>query len=63
MDLAVDGNYLAVGLAGGSLVVKAKRAPGEEDEEEESQEQKLMKNALQSTFVSKAKNYKYFYRG
>lgn len=65
LDVAVDGNHFAVGLAGGALLVKSKRiaGEGEEEEGEETQEQKLIKNALQSTFVSKAKNYKYFYRG
>jgi hypothetical protein len=33
------------------------------EEELETEEQKMIKNALQSSFVSKAKNYKYFFRG
>ena len=61
MDVAVDGNHYALGMAGGGLLIKSKRL--EEDAESDTEEQKLIKNALQDNFVSKAKNYKYFYRG
>lgn len=44
MDMAIDGNHFAVGLASGALVIKSKRL--EAEEKEETQEQKLVKNAL-----------------
>jgi hypothetical protein len=62
MDVAPDGQHFAVGLANGGLLIKSKVAETSE-EDLETDEQKLIKNALQSSFVSKAKNYKYFYRG
>jgi hypothetical protein len=62
MDVSPDGQHFAVGLANGGLLIKSKVAESKE-EDLETDEQRLIKNALQSTFVSKAKNYKYFYRG
>ena len=50
-----------MGLSTGSLIVKSKLLESEEEEEDE--ERKLLKNALVDTFVSKAKGYKYFFRG
>jgi hypothetical protein len=63
MDVSSDGNHFALGLASGALVIKSKSLDDGEEEEEETGEQKLIKNALVSSFVSKAKGYKYFYRG
>ena len=62
LDVAPDGQHFAVGLANGGLLVKSKMLESNE-EELETEEQKMIKNALQSSFVSKAKNYKYFFRG
>ncbi|TNV80314.1 hypothetical protein FGO68_gene11371 [Halteria grandinella] len=61
LDISLDGNHYAMGLATGALVIKSKQLSEEDDKE--TDEQKLIKNALQSSFVSKAKGYKYFYRG
>lgn len=62
MDVSADGLHFAMGLSTGSLVVKSKLLEAE-GEEEEDVEKKLIKNALVDTFVSKAKGYKYFFRG
>ncbi len=59
--MSSDGQHFALGLATGALVIKSKTL--EAEKEEENEEQKLVKNALVSTWVSKSKNYKYFYRG
>ena len=61
MDVSSDGLHFALGLSTGSLIVKSKTL--EADEEEEDEEKKLLKGALVDTFVSKAKGYKYFFRG
>ena len=62
MDVSSDGLHFAMGLSTGSLIVKSKVLETEGDEEEDD-EKKLLKNALVDTFVSKAKGYKYFFRG
>ena len=61
MDISLDGNHYALGLASGALIIKSKSLLSDEDTE--TDEQKTIKNAIQSSFVSKAKGYKYFYRG
>lgn len=67
MDVAPDGKHFALGLSTGALVIKSKiidlNYPEGEAEDEQNEEKKLVENAIQSSFVSKAKNYKYFYRG
>lgn len=66
LDVAGDGMHFALGMSTGTLLIKSRRAAeaGEEDEEAGmTEEQKLIKSAMVSSFVSKAKNYKYFYRG
>ena len=45
----------------GSLVIKSKQL--ETHESDQDDEAKMIMNALQPNFKSKAKNYKYFYRG
>lgn len=49
-----------MGLNDGSLIIKSKRL--DKAEEEEDEEAKMMK-MFNPNFVSKSKNYKYFYRG
>jgi len=50
-----------VGLLDGSLIIKSKQLDAFEEEQDD--DQKMMLNAFQSSFKSKAKNYKYFFRG
>ena len=61
LDISTCGNHLAIGLSTGSLIVKSKNLEKEKDEVQE--EQKIMSEALVDNFVSKAKGYKYFFRG
>lgn len=60
MDISTDGNHYAMGLNDGTLIIKSKLL---ETVEEIDEEQKYMLMALQPTFKSTSKNYKYFYRG
>ena len=62
MDVSADGLHFAMGLSTGNMIVKSKLLETE-GEEEEDDEKKIIKNALVDTFVSKAKGYKYFFRG
>ena len=57
--ISKDGSHLAMGLVDGQLTVKSKLL--EEDKKELDGEAKMF--ILESGFVSKAKNYKYFFRG
>lgn len=59
--IAADGQHFSVGLADGSLIIKSKQL--EEFKEEQDDEMKMILDNFQSSFKSKAKNYKYFYRG
>ena len=60
LDVSSDGNHLAFGLNDGSLILKSKKL--EKAEEDQDEEAKMMQ-LFEPTFVSKSKNYKYFYRG
>jgi hypothetical protein len=53
--------HYVIGLVDGSLLIKSKKL--EEHVEEVTDEMKYILNAFQPKYVSKAKNYKYFYRG
>lgn len=50
-----------IGLVDGSLIIKSKQL--EKFEEEQDDDMKMIMNAFQPQYKSKAKNYKYFYRG
>lgn len=50
-----------IALVNGSLIIKSKHL--EEFKEEITDEQQFIMNAFETSFKSKAKNYKYFYRG
>mmetsp|Transcript_16430 Transcript_16430/g.27849 ORF Transcript_16430/g.27849 Transcript_16430/m.27849 type:complete len:319 (-) Transcript_16430:35-991(-) len=56
-----DGQHYAVGLINGSLLIRSKQL--EAFEEEQDEELKFVLNAFKPSFTSKAKGYKYFYRG
>lgn len=60
LDTSNDGNHLAFGLNDGSLIIKSKKL--EKAEAEMDEEEKMMK-MFEPEVVSKAKNYKYFFRG
>ena len=60
LDASCDGNHLALGLNDGSLIIKSKKL--EKAEAEIDEEEKMMK-MFDPVVVSKAKNYKYFFRG
>lgn len=63
MEFAIssDGQHFIIGLIDGSFLIKSKHL--EEFQEEQDDETKMMLDAFKFEYKSKAKGYKYFYRG
>jgi U3 small nucleolar RNA-associated protein 15 len=61
LSFSSDGQHYVIGLVDGSFIIKSKQL--EEFKEEQDDEMKMVMDAFNFEYKSKAKNYKYFYRG
>ena len=63
LAVSPDGMHHCLGLVDGSLIIRSRQL--EEAKEHMDDDMKMIMNAFtpNAGFVSKAKNYKYFYRG
>lgn len=59
--ISADGQHFIIGLIDGSFLIKSKHL--EEFQEEQDDETKMIMSAFKFEYKSKAKGYKYFFRG